>query len=75
MLKKIDPQVNNNFRYLRQYITSPNQVTHNDEVPIMNSCIGLIDAILEGTIVLCAEKPDLDPAPEETPEAAPDETE
>lgn len=68
MLKKIDLVVVNNLQYLKEYLTSPEQVTPNDELQIMTSSIGLIDAIIQGKLVICQEEPDVEPpaAPKET---------
>lgn len=70
MYQPIDPVVLNNFSYLQQYLTREEQLTPNSEVRMMDSCVLVIEAILDGKLVLCTEQPDLpEPAPaEETPE-------
>ncbi len=69
MLKPIDKVAMNNFGYLKDYLTSPEQSTPNDQVSIMNACVGLIDAILSGRLVICAEEPELpEPLAEQPPE-------
>lgn len=60
MLKKIDQAAINNFQYLKEYLTSPDQVTPNNELMIMTSSIGLIDAIIQGKLVICQEEPDVE---------------
>ena len=75
MLKPIDKNIINNFEYLRGYLTSPGQVTRNDEVGIMNASIGLIDAIIQGKLFVCVDEPEIPGMPEDPPEpAAPEET-
>lgn len=73
MLKPVDSRVAANFEYLVQYLTSPEQVTRNNEVGIMNASIGLLDAIIQGKLVLCSDEPEQPPADpdkiEEIPES------
>ena len=69
MLKPVDKRVANNFEYLMQYLTSPDQVTPNDQLQVMNASLGLLSAIIEGKLVLCEEVPD------EQPPADPDKIE
>ncbi len=77
MFRPIDENVKRNFQYLKEYLSSPDQVTRNNEIPIMNASIGLLDAIIQGKLFICADEPEpepLDPPAEES-EAAPNETE
>ncbi len=73
MLKPVDKRVVTNFEYLMQYLTSPEQVTRNNEVGVMNASIALLDAIIQGKLVLCADEPEQPPADpdkiEEIPES------
>ena len=72
MYKPLDKNVINNFEYLKDYLTRPQQVTPNHEVPVMNACTGLIDAIIQGKLFVCSEEPETLEPPQE---AAPEETE
>jgi hypothetical protein len=68
MFNPIDAKIKNNFSYLKDYLLREDKVTLNTELSLMGSCLGLIDAILEGRLIICEEQPD-------PPAAAPEETE
>lgn len=70
MLNPIDEKIKNNIGYLKDYLLREDKVTPNTELPLMGSCLGLIDAILEGKLIICEERPDPPAAA-----AAPEETE
>lgn len=73
--KPLDPAIKNNFEYLKEYLHRPEQSTPNVELPIMSSCLGLLDAILKDRLVICELEALPAPIPDPNGEAAPEETE
>jgi hypothetical protein len=68
MLKEIDPNVKNNFDYLKDYLLRKDKVTPNVELQVMGSCLGIIDAILDGKIILCEDAVEIPMQPTEPPD-------